>query len=135
MTARFFADTNIAVYALDADPARRATAFTLMRQRPVISTQVVNEFLNVLTGKRRIPREVANRYARILLRRCEVVAVTSQVVETAIQIGERYQCSHWDALVIAAALLAGCDTLYSEDLQDGQVFEGRLTVTNPFAQP
>jgi predicted nucleic acid-binding protein len=135
MTARFFADTNIAVYALDADPARRAKAFALMRRRPVISTQVVNEFLNVLTGKQRIPRDVANRYARILLRRCEVVAVTAQVVETAIQIGERYQCSHWDALVIAAALLTGCDTLYSEDLQDGQVFEGRLTVKNPFTQP
>jgi len=135
MTARFFADTNIAVYALDADPVRREKAFALMRQRPVISSQVVNEFLNVLAGKQRVQRDVANRYARILLRRCEVVAVTAQVVETAIQIGERYQCNHWDALVIAAALLAGCDTLYSEDLQDGQVFEGRLTVKNPFAGP
>lgn len=64
-----------------------------------------------------------------------MVAVTSQVVETAIQIGERYQCSHWDALVVAAALLTSCDTLYSEDLQNGQVFEGRLTIKNPFAQP
>lgn len=76
---------------------------------------------------------MANRYARILLHRCEVVPVTASAVETAIQIGERYQCNHWDALVVAAALLAGCDTLYSEDLQDGQVFEGRLTVKNPFA--
>ena len=135
MTARFFADTNVAVYALDTDPQRRAQAFAIMRRRPVISTQVVNEFLNVLTGKKRAPRDVANRYARILLRRCEVVAVTPQVVETALQIGERYQCNHWDALVIAAALLAGCDTLYSEDMQDGQVFEGRLAVKNPFAAP
>lgn len=133
MTARFFADTNVAVYALDADPQRRAQAFAIMRRRPVISTQVVNEFLNVLTGKKQAPRDVAHRYARILLRRCEVVALTPQVVETAIQLGERYQCSHWDALVIAAALLADCDTLYSEDLQDGQVFDGRLTVKNPFA--
>jgi predicted nucleic acid-binding protein len=133
MTARFFADTNVAVYALDADPQRRAQAFAVMRRRPVISTQVVNEFLNVLTGKQRAPRDIAHRYARILLRRCEVVALTPQVVETAMQLGDRYQCSHWDALVIAAALLAGCDTLYSEDLQDGQVFEGRLTVKNPFA--
>jgi len=48
-----------------------------MRQRPVISAQVVNEFLSVLTGKQRVQRDVANRYARILLRRCEVVAVTA----------------------------------------------------------
>lgn len=39
-------------------------------------------------------------------------------------VGERYQISHWDALIVAAALTAGCDTLYSEDMQDGQVFEG-----------
>ncbi len=135
MTARFFADTNIALYALDIDPHRRAQAFAIMRRRPVISTQVVNEFLNILTGKQRVPRDVANRFARILLRRCEVVAVTPQVVESAIQIGERYQCSHWDALIIAAALATGCDTLYSEDLQNGQVFEQRLTVKNPFAGP
>lgn len=132
MTARFFADTNIAIYALDADPQRRAQAFAIMRRRPVISTQVVNEFLNILTGKQRVPRDVANRYAHILLRRCEVVAVTPQVVESAILIGERYQCNHWDALIIAAALATGCDTLYSEDLQDKQVFEQRLTVKNPF---
>jgi predicted nucleic acid-binding protein len=133
MTARFFADTNIAVYALDADQQRRKQALAIMRAHPVISTQVVNEFLSVLIGKQRVPRELANRYARILFRRCEVVALTQQVVELAIQIGERYQCNHWDSLVIAAALLADCGTLFSEDLQDGQVFEGRLTVKNPFA--
>jgi predicted nucleic acid-binding protein len=132
MTARFFADTNVVIYALDADPQRRELALGVMRQRPVISTQVVNEFFSVLTGKQRAPRDVANRYARILMRRCEVVSVTPQVVETALQIGERYQCNHWDALVVAAALLAGCNTLYSEDLQDGQIFEDRLTVKNPF---
>lgn len=132
MTARFFADTNIAVYALDANPDRRAQALAIMRQQPVISTQIVNEFLSVLTGKQRVPRDEANRYARILLRRCEVVSVTPAVVEAAIQIGEHHPCSHWDALVIAAALAAGCETLYSEDLQDGQVFAGQLTVRNPF---
>lgn len=132
MTARFFADTNIAVYALDADLQRRDRALAIMRQRPVISTQVINEFISVLIGKKRVPRDVVNRFAHILLRRCEVVALTQPVVETAIEIGVRYRCSHWDALVVAAALLAGCDTLFSEDLQDGQIFEGRLTVKNPF---
>ena len=132
MTARFFADTNVAVYALDADPQRHEQALSIMRRCPVISTQVVNEFISVLTGKQRVPRDRANRYARILLRRCEVVSLTPQTVESAICIGERYQVSHWDALIVASALLTGCDTLYSEDLQDGQVFEGSLTVKNPF---
>jgi predicted nucleic acid-binding protein len=44
----------------------------------------------------------------------------------------RYHLNYWDALIVAAALLAGCDTLYTEDLQHGQVIEGRLTVVNPF---
>ncbi|MEA1050410.1 PIN domain-containing protein [Lamprobacter modestohalophilus] len=99
MTARFFADTNVAVYALDADPQRHARAFSIMLQSPVISTQIVNEILNVLTSKKGVPRARANRYARIMLRRCEVVPLTTQVVERAISIGERYQISHWDALV------------------------------------
>ncbi|WPL16817.1 putative nucleic-acid-binding protein, contains PIN domain [Thiorhodovibrio winogradskyi] len=104
-----------------------------MRQSPVISTQIVNEFLSVLTSKKGVPRERANRYARIMLRRCEVVSLTAQIVERAISIGERYQISHWDALVVSAALFSGCDTLFSEDLQDGQVFERRLTVMNPWS--
>ena len=132
MTARVFADTNIAVYALDADQQRQERAFSIMRRCPVISTQVVNEFVNVLTRKQRVPRDRVNRYARILLRRCEVVSLTPHTVDKALFIGERYQCSHWDALVVAAALLSSCDTLYSEDLQDGQVFEGCLVVCNPF---
>jgi len=48
-------------------------------------------------------------------------------------IGLRYHLSHWDALIIASAIHAGCDTVYSEDMQHGQVFDGRLTVVNPFA--
>ena len=133
MTARCFADTNVAVYTLDADPARRGAALAVMKARPTISVQVVNEFLIVALGKMRLPRPTANRLSAILLRRCEVLDLTVEMVRTAIALGERYQISHWDALIVSAALAAGCETLYSEDLQDGQVFEGRLTVRNPFS--
>jgi predicted nucleic acid-binding protein len=68
MTARSFADINIAVYALDANPARRRAALSVMKARPVISVQVVNEFLNVALGKMRLPRQTAGRLADILLR-------------------------------------------------------------------
>lgn len=63
---------------------------------------------------------------------CDIAAVTLDMTELAMLIGERHQISHWDSLIVAAALATGCDTLYSEDLQDGQVFEGPLTVRNPF---
>jgi predicted nucleic acid-binding protein len=48
------------------------------------------------------------------------------------RLARRYTLSHWDALIVAAALTARCDLLYSEDLQDGLVVDGRLTVVNPF---
>ena len=133
MTARYFADINIAVYALDKDPARRHQALRILKSRPVISAQVVNEFMSVALGKMRLPRPTANRLASILLRRCEAVDLTVDMVRSAIALGERYQISHWDALIVSAALASGCDTLYSEDLQNAQVFEGTLTVRNPFA--
>jgi predicted nucleic acid-binding protein len=133
MTARYFADTNIAIYALDADESKRRQALAILRKHPTISTQVVNEFLGVLLGKRKLEQVEAYRLARVLMRQCEVVSVTPEITEQAMTLGERYRLSHWDSVIVSAALNARCDTLYSEDMQDGQVFENRLTVKNPFA--
>ena len=135
MTARFFADTNVAVYTLDGNEQKRRQALAVMRRHPVISTQVVNEFLNVLMGKRKLERAEAYRLARVLMRRCEVVSVSPEIAEHAMTLGERYQLGHWDSVIVSAALASGCDTLYSEDMQDGQAFEDRLMVKNPFAVP
>ena len=135
MTARSFADTNIAVYTLDADPAKRRRALRIVKARPVISVQVVNEFYSVALRKMRLPRETAGRLSGILMRRCEVCDLTTEMVRGAIELGQRYQISHWDALIVVAALRTGCETLYSEDLQDGQVFRDTLTVRNPFSAP
>ncbi len=91
MTARSFADTNVAVYALDTDPVRRGAALDVMKARPTISVQVVNEFLSVALGKMRLTRPTANRLVAILLRRCEVLDLTVEMVRTAIALGERIQ--------------------------------------------
>ena len=131
-TAKCFADTNVAIYAVDADVAKREKALAILATRPVISTQVVNEYLNVLLNKRKLVRADANELARALMATCDVASVTPDITELAMNIGEHHQISHWDSLIVAAALATGCDTLYSEDMQDGQVFEGRLTVKNPF---
>ena len=53
-------------------------------------------------------------------------------VRAAMVLAGRNALSHWDSLIVAAAIQAGCDTLYSEDLQNGQIFDGRLKVVNPF---
>lgn len=61
------------------------------------------------------------------------IAAAEAIVGAAMRLEARYRISYWDALILAAALASGCDTLYSEDLQNGQVFEGQLKVVNPFA--
>lgn len=59
--------------------------------------------------------------------------VTAETIREAIRLAALYQLSHWDSLIVAAALLADCEILYSEDLQHQQLFEKRLRVVNPFA--
>ncbi len=129
-----FVDTNIATYAFGEDAAKKAKARALLADHPSISTQVVNEFLNVCRVKLKIDVGTRHLLAQEMMAGCDVVAVNPAVVVKAIAIEAQYGLNYWDCLIIAAALLAGCDTLYSEDMQDGQVFEGRLTVVNPYTQ-
>ncbi len=129
---RAFADTNIIVYAQSDDDTKTATAIKLLEAGPVISAQVVNETVATLTRKYGFSLPDAHQVATSLLVACEVVPVDAATIREAIRLTTRYQLSHWDSLIVSAALLAGCDTLHSEDMQHGLVIEERLTVVNPF---
>ncbi len=102
-----------------------------MAARPCISTQVVNEFISVCTRKLGLNRAAAHESARALMVHCDVMPVTAATVDRALRIGERYGFSHWGSLIVAAAQLADCKLLFSEDLQDGQQMDG-MGVHNPF---
>jgi len=128
-----FVDTNVAVYALGRDSDKKARAKQILDDAPVASSQVINEAISVLMGKQRFAREEAYEVADAIMKLVAVAPVTANTVRDAMTVGLRYGLSHWDSLIVAAALAAGCDTLYSEDMQDGQVFGDRLTVRNPFA--
>ena len=128
---RSFLDTNVAVYLLAEDPAKAERAEELLSERPCISTQVINEFVNVCTRKLGLSRSSAHENARALMAHCEVLPVSVATVELAMQLGERFGFSHWDALIVAAAQMADCTILYTEDLQDEQQL-GKLRVCNPF---
>ena len=132
MTVRIFADTNIFIYAESDDGDKTARAMEIIETHPVISVQVINETVNVLTRKYDFTLAEAHAIAESLLDLCEVVPVEVATVREAIRLARRYPLSHWDSLIVAAALRAGCDTLYSEDMQNGQIFDNRLTVVNPF---
>ena len=97
-----------------------------------VSAQVINECTNVCLRKFGFSREQAYAFADNVMRRTNVLPLDETVIRKSAEIAIRQQLSNWDALIVAAALLADCDTLYSEDMQHGQVFEGSLTIINPF---
>jgi predicted nucleic acid-binding protein len=134
-----FIDSNVFVYLLDERShdktalARQLVRDGLERLDAVISFQVVQETLNVVT--RRIPapltaHDAAGFLGRFLAPLWQVMP-SADLYRRGLEIQERYGFSFYDALIVAAALSAGCTTLYSEDFQHGQRIE-RLTVVNPF---
>ena len=132
-------DTNVIIYLLDAShPGKHQRTEQLVqsglrKRNCCISQQVIQETLNVAIQKLRFTREDAERLLnQTLLPLCEIVPV-AQLYRRSVDIRFRYQYGFHDALIIAAALEAGCKTLYSEDLQHGQKIE-RLTIENPFRE-
>jgi predicted nucleic acid-binding protein len=133
MTGLFFLDTNILVYAALQPDLRSETARGLLARRGVISVQVLNEFANVASRKlRRSWPEIQQAVDAIRILCTPVSAVSVATHEAAVGIAGRTGYQFFDALIIASAIEAGCDTLFSEDMQNGRVIDGRLTIRDPF---
>jgi predicted nucleic acid-binding protein len=129
--SRFF-DSNIPIYAQEAGP-KGDSARALMTQGGVISVQVVNEFANVMRCKyKRTWPEIEAAIADLLVVFDDVRPVNMQMHHMAMFLVREHNTSFYDALIIAAAIDAECEILFSEDLQDGRRF-GDLLVVNPFA--
>lgn len=127
-----FFDTNVVLYLLSADATKANQAEELLSRGGTISVQVLNEFAAVASRKLRMPWREIREVLDSLRLVCAVVPLSIQTHEKALAIAERYRMSLYDALIVAAALLAGCKTLYSEDLHNGQVIGRQLTIRNPF---
>lgn len=138
MNGREFVDTNIWLYAL-VDPARpndsdkhlRAAQLVRQLSRPVISSQVAGELCRNLLKKSALTEEHLRRLIDDWYPNCVLHASSQEQHLLASQLRETASFSFWDSLIVAAALDAGCSTLYSEDMQHGQVVDGRLTIFNP----
>lgn len=132
--AKAFFDTNVLLYLISEDSAKADRAEEVLAQGGVISVQVLNEFASVASRKHRLSypeiRETLDTFRAV----CKVEPLTLDIHEQGLVVAERYGFSLYDALIVAAALKAGCATLYSEDMQDGQTIEGRLVIRNPFTQ-
>ena len=127
-----FFDTNIIVYAVTQNGTKSTVAHQCLSKGGVISVQVLNEFVSVARRKLRLEWPEVQRLLSSAQTFCsQPYPVTLETHVEALQIAERYGYSIYDATIIASALLAGCDTLYSEDMQDGQQI-GTVTIRNPF---
>ena len=134
MPAKEFIDTNIVIYALGESSAKAALAAPLFVHRPTISTQVLSETANVALKKLAMPLSETGKLLAMLEATCHVEIVTPATIQHALDLSGRYGFSWFDSLIVATALEAGCDTLYTEDMHHGQVIESRLTITNPFSR-
>ena len=127
-----FVDTNIVLYLLDDGPkADRAEA--ILGQGPRISVQVLNETMVNCRRKADLSWDETDMFLAGIRALCPVEDLTLQTHEVGRALAERYGFSVYDAMIVAAALIAGCSTLWTEDMHKGLLVENQLRVVNPFA--
>ena len=132
MSRTFAIDTNIAIYAFSDDP-KNGAAQALLEMGPCISVQLLNEFANASLRKHRRPwGEIEDMLAIINSLAADVRAVDFDLHLLGREVARRHKIGLYDSLIIAAALLDECDTLYSEDMQHDLIIDDRLTIINPF---
>ena len=128
-----FFDTTILIYSIWETDSRAAVAEELLAAGGHISVQVLNEFAAVARRKLKMSWKEISESLDSIRSLCQpVTPLTVQIHESALKIAAKYGYNIYDALILAAALDAGCDTVYSEDMQDGQKI-GPISIRNPFA--
>ena len=135
MPAKAFFDTNVLLYAVAENDPRSAQAEELLAAGGVLSVQILNEFVSVARRKILMSwSDVTEALDAFRVLCPSPLPITMEIHEAALKIAEKHGYNIYDALVIAAALEAGCTTLYSENLHDGLTIDGQLTIRNPFAR-
>ena len=126
-----FFDSNILIYAFSTD-ARRDRALATVADGGVISVQVLNEFTNVLRKKQKQDWPVIEAALNsVRFRFPDIMPLTADTHGAALGLAREHGLAFYDALIVAAAVEAGCNTLYSEDMQHGRAI-GALTIRDPF---
>jgi predicted nucleic acid-binding protein len=133
MPGSFF-DTNILLYLASDQSGKADRAERLIADGGTISVQVLNEIANVARRKMRMSWKETRGFLAMLRGLLPVVPVTIETHEAGIALAERHGFSTYDAMIAASAILSGCDTLWSEDMQHGMAVDDRLHIVNPFRQ-
>jgi predicted nucleic acid-binding protein len=133
MSDRAFLDTNVFVYAMVQDDPRSQRAEELIAEGGRVSVQVLNEFAAVARRK----TSMAWGEVQLALEAIQILCpgplpITLDTHHEALAVAEKYGFKIYDALIVASALQARCTILYTEDMQDEQIIDRRLTIRNPF---
>lgn len=135
----YFLDSNIWLYVLlddrdaqDADRKRGRAISLTNGQRAVVSTQVINEVCVNLLKKAAFSERQIKELIQDFYDRCTVIKLKLEILTGASDLRLRYGFSFWDGLIVASALYAKVDVLYSEDMQDGLIVSEKLEIVNPF---
>ena len=126
-------DSNILIYNHSLTCKNKMLiAVDFFNKNPVVSSQVISEYLNVMRRNFKIDKNELLILCSIWLEKCTVQPVVFSTIKLAHDLVDKYDFQIFDGIIIAAALEADCDILYSEDMQDGQIIENTLKIINPF---
>jgi predicted nucleic acid-binding protein len=134
MSDKVFIDTNLLIYSISKESKKSYIVENLLLQPFdfIISTQVINEFVQVCFKKSLIPSEDIRQVVGDFLQFFEVVVIEDITILSALNIKDKYRYAWYDSLIIASALENNCTLLFSEDISNGQQIEQSLTIQNPF---
>jgi len=126
-------DSNILIYnhSLECED-KKLIARNLFKENPVVSSQVVSEYINVIKRNLDIPKIELMQLCSLWLEKCIVQPVVLTTIKLAQDLIIKYDFQIFDSIIISAALEADCDMIYSEDMQDGLVVENKIKIINPF---
>lgn len=129
---KIFFDTNTLLYLLSSDIKKADWVSDNLQQSNVISIQVLNEFTSASIRKIKIYNAELDEFLDLFTSTFNVRSLDVDTFETGLMVSRRYGYQHYDSMIIAAALQAGCEKLYSEDMQHRQIIDKRLQIVNPF---
>jgi len=131
---RIALDSNILIYNHSLDyETKRLIARNFFKENPVISSQVISEYINVMKRNFKMQKQELLNLCSLWLEKCSIQPVVLSTIKLAQNLINRYDFQIFDGIIIAAALEANCNILYSEDMQDGQIIENTLRIVNPFS--
>lgn len=133
MRDKIFVDSNVWLYMANNDsPEKKSISLNLLNRDTYTSPQVLFECINVCRKKLKLNSEIAFSFAENLLQVNKLIEENANIVYTALQLCRQSSFQPFDAKIVATALEAGCDILYSEDMHHGLFVNNSLRIINPF---